>query len=316
MKSIIGAAGIAAGLVLALSGAPARADFPEKPIQVIVPAGPGSATDTVARLVLNKIAEQKTLGQPTVVINVNGGPIAATRVKDAAPDGHEILVYHIGLLGTKAVGKLAFGAEAFEAVAQTGSTRFLVAVAEKGPYADFKALLAAAKAKPNEITEANSIGGASHIATLLLAQKAGYQPRVVQVGDGPKRLQSVLGGHSAYTVVSPQEYKGFQGSGIKAVALIGPAANPEWPDAPATKALGYEVDVSVDTWWFAPKGTPKAVVDKLAGAIEKAMQDPGLKDALAKQGVADEFMRGEPLAKRIAAIDAAVQPLGKDLGGQ
>jgi tripartite-type tricarboxylate transporter receptor subunit TctC len=307
-QSVLAAAAIAAAV-------PAAAQYPEKPIQVIVPAGPGSATDTIARLVLNKIGEQKSLGQPTIVVNVNAGPIAATRVKDAAADGHEILVYHLGLLGTKAVGKLPFGAEAFEPIAQTGSTRFMVAVAEGGPYKTFKDLVEAAKAKPNEITEANSIGGASHIATLVLAQKAGYRPRVVQVGDGPKRLQSVLGGHSAYTVVSPQEYKGFQGAGIKAIAIIGPARSADLPDVPSTKELGFDVDVAVETWWFAPKGTPKAAVQKFADGIEKAMQDAGLKDALAKQGVAQEFLKGEALAQRINAIDAEVQPLGKELGG-
>ena len=292
------------------------AAYPTKPVQVVVPAGPGSATDTITRLVLNKIGEQKSLGQPTVVINVNGGPIAATRVKDAAPDGHEILVYHIGLLSTQAVGKLPFGAGAFEPIAQTGSTRFLVVAAEAGPYKDLKSLVDAAKAKPNTLTEANSIGGASHVATLLLAQKAGYQPRVVQVGDGPKRLQSVLGGHSAYTVVSPQEYKGFQGSGIRALAVIGPQRDTDYPDTPSTKELGYDVDVAVDTWWFAPKGTPGAVVDALAGAVGKVMADPGLKEALAQQGVAQVFRRGPDLAGHIASIDAAVQPLGPALGGQ
>jgi tripartite-type tricarboxylate transporter receptor subunit TctC len=315
MKTILRTVQFAlAAAALAVAG-PAAAQFPEKPIQVIVPAGPGSATDTVTRLVLNKIGEQKSLGQPTVVVNVNGGPIAATRVKDAAADGHEILVYHLGLLGTKAVGKLPFGAEAYEPIAQTGSTRFIVTVAENGPYKTFEDLVDAAKAKPNEITEANSIGGASHIATLVLAQKAGYRPRIVQVGDGPKRLQSVLGGHSAYTVVSPQEYKGFQGSGIKALAVIGPARAADMPDVPSTKELGFDVDVSVDTWWFAPKSTPKPVVQKLANAIEGAMQDSGLKDAFAKQGVAADFLKGDALAQRINSIDAAVQPLGKELGG-
>ena len=70
--------------------------------------------------------------------------------------------------------------------------------------------------------------------------------------------------------------------------MIGPARNPEWPDAPSTKELGYDINVSVDTWWFAPKGTPKVVVGKLADAIERAMADPGLKEALAKQGVAQD----------------------------
>ncbi|WP_028035797.1 tripartite tricarboxylate transporter substrate binding protein [Chelativorans sp. J32] len=305
-------AGFALG-VLALG--PAAAEYPEKPINVVIPAGPGSATDTNARLVLNAIAEKQSLGQPAVVINVNGGPIAATRVKDAAPDGYEILVYHIGLMGTKAVGKLDFGVEAFEPIAQTGSTNFIVVVAEEGPYADFQALVDAARAAPGEINEANSIGGASHIATLQLAAAAEFQPRVVHVGDGPTRLQSVLGGHSAYTVVSPQEYKGFSGTGIKAVAVMGPERSPDLPDVPSTAELGYPTEISVDTWWFAPKDTPAEVVDKLAGAIEEAMNDEALQDSYRKQGVAPTFLRGEELAKRLATVDALVAPMGAALGG-
>ena len=98
------AAALALGTALAST---ARAEFPEKPIEVLVPAGPGSATDTNTRLVVNKIAEQGTLPQPMVVVNVTGGgPLAANRTKDATPDGHTIMVYHVGLLGLHAVGKL------------------------------------------------------------------------------------------------------------------------------------------------------------------------------------------------------------------
>ena len=100
----------------------------------------------------------------------------------------------------------------------------LVAVAEGGPIQGPQGPGRRRQGQAQHDHGGNSIGGASHIATLLLAQKAAIQPRIVQVGDGPKRLQSVLGGHTAYTVVSPQEYKGFQGSGIRALAVIGAAA--------------------------------------------------------------------------------------------
>lgn len=308
-------AALAASALTAVAATPALA-FPTKPIQVIVPAGPGSATDTVTRLVLNEIERQGTLGQPFVVVNVSGGPLAATRVKDAAPDGHEILVYHLGLLGLKAVDKLPFGGEAFAALGQTGSTRFIVVTAENGPHRDLPGLIAAAKAKPNEVLEANSIGGAVHIATLLLAKDAGYQARIVNVGDGPKRLASVLGGHTAYTVVSPQEYLGFQGSGIRALAIVGPARSPMWPQVPSTKELGLGVDISVDTWWFAPKGTPAAVVAKLSDAIGRAMADPTLKKALEDKGVDPVHLDAAAATARVAAVDAAIQPLGPALAGQ
>jgi tripartite-type tricarboxylate transporter receptor subunit TctC len=311
-------AALAAALVIGTAlASTARAEFPEKLIEVLVPAGPGSATDTNTRLVVNKIAEQGVLSQPMVVVNVTGGgPLAANRVKDAPPDGHTILVYHVGLLGLNAVGKLPFGAEAFVPLAQTGSTRFLLVAAAEGPYADAKALVDAAKASPGGISEANSIGGASHIATLLLAEEAGFKARVVHVGDGPKRLQSVLGGHSAYTVVSPQEYDGFQGTGIKALAVLGEARNPKYPDVPSAGELGWGIDFSVDTWWFAPKGTPAEVTAKLSEAIARAMADPKLKAAFTAAGVDPVILTGEPLGQRIAAVDAAVKPLAPALGGQ
>lgn len=312
-------AAIAATLALgvALSTWSALADYPEKPIEVLVPAGPGSATDTVTRMVVNKIAEQGTLSQPMVVVNVTGGgPLAANRTKDAAPDGYTIMVYHVGLIGLNTVGKLPFGPEAFASLAQTGSTRFLLVAAEEGPYPDAKALVEDIKAKPGGVSEANSIGGASHIATLLLADEAGFKARVVHVGDGPKRLQSVLGGHSGYTVVSPQEYDGFQGTGIKALAVLGDNRNPKYPDVPSAGELGWDVDFSVDTWWFAPKDVPADVAAKLSDAIAKAMADPALKDAFAAAGVDPVILTGQPLADRIASVDAAVKPLADALQGK
>lgn len=305
-------AGVLFGTLLTM---PVMAQYPDKPINIVIPAGPGSATDTNARLVLNKIEEQGSLGQPTVVINVNGGPLAATRVRGAAADGHELLVYHIGLLGTKAVGKIDFGIEAFEPIAQTGTTPFILVAAEDGPYGDLQSLVDAARAAPSEITEANSVGGASHIATLAFAQSADYEPRVVHVGDGPTRLQSVLGGHSAYTVVSPQEYKGFSGTGINALAIIGPERSADWPDVPSTGELGYPVDISVDTWWFAPSGTPTEIVEKLADAIDSAMADPALQASYLAQGVAPTFLRGTELVDRLNAVSAVVEPMGPALGG-
>lgn len=306
--AIIAALGIAAG------GA-AQAEYPEKPIQIVVPAGPGSATDTLTRLVLNEIEAMGTLGQPAVVINVQGGPVAATRVKDAPADGYELLVYHIGLFGSKAAGTIDFGAEVYEPLAQTGRTSFLVVVAENGPYADLNALVEAAKAAPGTLQEANAIGGAVHVATLQLAEAAGYEARVVQVGDGPSRLQSVLGAHTAYTVVSPQEYKGFSGAGIKAVAVLGSERIDEWPDVPTTHELGYATEISVDTWWFAPKGIPEDVRAKLVGAIGQAMEQPSLQEAFLAQGVSPVFLSGADLDERLATVGGVVERMADKLTG-
>jgi tripartite-type tricarboxylate transporter receptor subunit TctC len=305
---------LALAVALATPQAVSAQTYPTKPIQVVVPAGPGSATDTVTRLILKKMEEQGSFSRPFVVVNTVG-PLAATRVKDAAADGHELLVYHLGLPGLRAVGRLPFGVEAFEVLAQTGSTRFLVVARAEGPYKDLRSLVAAAKARPGEITEANSIGGAVHIAALSLAEEAGFKARIVNVGDGPKRLASVLGGHTAYTLVSPQEYLGFQGKGVKALAVVGAERSRIWTDVPTTRELGLATDISVDVWWFAPKGTPAAIVNRLSDAIGKAMADPGLKDALDKQGVDAVHLDAAGAKARVQQIDRIVQPMGPALGG-
>ena len=87
---------LALAVALATPQAVSAQTYPTKPIQVVVPAGPGSATDTVTRLILKKMEEQGSFSRPFVVVNTVG-PLAATRVKDAAADGHELLVYHLGL---------------------------------------------------------------------------------------------------------------------------------------------------------------------------------------------------------------------------
>jgi putative tricarboxylic transport membrane protein len=308
---------LVAGALGAALAFPAAAEYPERPIRVVVPYGAGGSTDIVARTIVNKINEQNTLGQPMAVLNVAGGagPVGFHRVKDADPDGYEIMVTHLGVLVSAAVGTTPFGAEAFVPIAQTGSVRFVSAVSSDSPYQDFESFVAAAKAAPGEIPEANAIGGAIHMASLALADAAGYQLRIVQVGGGADRITSILGGHTVHTLFTVAEFKNFRESGLRGLVFLAPERHPDLPDLPAAGELGYDVDISVDTWWFAPLGTPDEVVAKLASAFEAALADPALVASLTEQGVDANILTGDALSARIEALAAQVQEAATALQG-
>lgn len=311
------AAAIAAGAAALVAAGPALA-FPDKPVRVIVPYGAGGSTDIVVRTIVEKVNEIGGLGQPLVVVNVTGagGPVGFTRAKDAEPDGHEILATHIGLIVSKAVGTTPFGAEAFEPIAQTGSVRFVSAVAADSPYGSFEEFVAAAKEKPGTVPEANSIGGAIHLASLGLADGAGYETRIVQVGGGAERIKSILGHITEHTLFTVSEYGNFKDSGVKALAFLGPERHPDLPDVPSTAELGAGEGISVDTWWFAPKGTPQDRVDALAEALGAAMADEDLAANLEAKGISPNFLAGDELAARIDERAAQADGFADKLQGK
>lgn len=293
------------------------ADYPERPVRVIVPYGAGGSTDIVVRTIVNKVNDLGVLSQPLAVVNVTGagGPVGFFRAKDADPDGYEILATHLGLLTSKAVGTTPFGAEAFEPIAQSGSTRFVFAVRDDAPYQSFDDFIADAKSRPGELPEANSIGGALHFASVVLSDAAGYKPRIVQVGGGAERIKSLLGGTTNHTLFTVAEYSGFKDSGVRALAYLAPESSDTVGDVPATGELGLGDGVSVDTWWFAPKGTPQDVIDTLADAIGKAMADPELQANLAAKGVDPTFASGADLVAHIQDLGAVAMSAADALKG-
>lgn len=294
------------------------ADYPERPVRVIVPYGAGGSTDIVVRTIVNKVNEMDVLGQPLAVVNVTGagGPVGFFRAKDAEPDGYEILATHLGLLTSRAVGTTPFGAEAFEPIAQSGSTRFVFAVRDDAPYQTFDEFVAAAKAEPGALPEANSIGGALHFASVVLSDAAGYEPRIVQVGGGAQRIKSILGGTTNHTLFTVAEYGSFKDSGIRALAYLAPERSDTVGDVPATGEMGLGDGVSVDTWWFAPEGTPQEAIDKLAEAIGAAMADPELQASLREKGVDPTFASGEELAAHIAELADVAMSAAPALKGE
>ncbi len=319
MNSCFRISGILAVIVLVITVAGftslAAAVYPDKPIKIIIPYGPGGSSDITARTIVNRINELQLLPHPLVAVNVEGGAgaIGFQRVKEAEPDGYEILVNHIGLLVAGAIGRVPFGPEAFDAYAQTGSVKLVFVVKKGGKYGSFDDVIVAAKEQPGQIPTASSIGGSVHLAGLLLSKSAGIKFRIVHVGGGSNRIKSVLGDHTDHTFFSTAEYNSYKDSGVTALMIIGPERHPSFPGIPSSKELGYDFDFGIDYWWFAPKGTPKDRLAKLTEVWEAVMQDEKLQKELKEKGISPNFLDAQAAEERINATYSEVKQFAEDL---
>jgi tripartite-type tricarboxylate transporter receptor subunit TctC len=274
---------ITAGLLaLACLSAPAAAQYPAKPITVIVPFAAGGPTDVVTRLVGEHMS--RTLGQTVVVENVGGagGTLGMTRVALAQPDGYTIAV---GNMGTQSAAPALYPALKYDpakSFAQVGIVNYTpqAIVAKKTTAAkDLKELLDYLKANSSKLTYGHAgVGSISHVSGLVFNSKFGFSPTLVPYrGTGPA-LQDLVAGQIDYMVdqslnVIPQIKAGT----VKAYAVAAPARLDSLPDVPTTGESGIDFIFSAWNAMVAPKDTPRDVVAKLADALGKALDDPNVK---------------------------------------
>jgi tripartite-type tricarboxylate transporter receptor subunit TctC len=264
--------------VTALASLPALAQYPDKPITVIVPFAAGGPTDVVARLIGEHMS--RTLGQQLVVENVGGagGTTGMTRVAGAAPDGYTI---GVGNMGTQSAAPALYPAlkydpaKSFEQIGIANFTPQAIVAKKDTPAKDLKEFLAYLKAKNTQLSYGHAgVGSISHVSGTLFNAKYDLKPALVAYrGTGPA-LTDLVGGQIDYIVdqslnVIPQ----IKGGTIKAYAIAAPERLKELPDVPTTKEAGSDFMFSAWNAMVGPKGLPKEIVDKLAAALDKALDD-------------------------------------------
>ena len=261
---------------------PAWAQYPNKPITVIVPFAAGGPTDVVARLLGEHMG--RTLGTTFVIENVGGagGTIGMTRAAQAAPDGYTVAV---GNMGTQTAAPSLYPnlkydpAKGFEQIGICNYTPQTIVSKKANPSKNLKELIAFLKKSGASVSYGHAgVGSISHVAGLVFNAQFGLKPTLVPYrGTGPA-LADIVAGQIDYIVdqslnVIPQIKAGT----IKAYAVAAPARLESLPDVPTTKEAG--VDFVFNAWnaMVAPKGTPKEIVDKLVTALNKALDDPAVK---------------------------------------
>jgi tripartite-type tricarboxylate transporter receptor subunit TctC len=277
------------GLALQLA-APAMAQvFPLRPITLVVPFAAGGPADTLARMLGQRM--QATLGQPVVIENVAGaaGALGVGRVVRAAPDGHTIGIGHLGThVFNGALYNLSYDLLADLApVAPLTSSVYALVTKKDVPATDVAGLIAWLKANPDQASMATAgIGSVGHVAGVAFERMTGVPLRIIPYRSGAAADTDVMAGH--VTLIFDQLTGGsvqlYRGGALRPFAVAARARLASLPDVPTVDEAGL-AGLYVSAWYglWAPKGTPRVIVDKLNAAANAALADPELRRQLAEQ---------------------------------
>lgn len=313
---------IMAAAVAAAFATPALAEWPEKPIKVVVPFKAGGTSDQTARIYQQAIKENDLLSQPITVLNVGGHySIGSRQVMEADPDGYNFLLVHIALMGGEGSGAMDFGWRDFEPVAATGEFCVLPMVRKDSGIETIQDLMEKAKAEPDTLIFGANLGAINHMAGIMMEEASpGSKFRFVQIGGGTANYTALTGAQTNATVLSGAEVVKFtllpDGSPnpeaqIKPLAYTGAERLPALPDLPTMKEAGYDMEFCVKSWWFAPKGTPQEAIDGFAAALEKSMDTDIVKTFNSERYFTPVFLSGEALQTDLGNTWTAIEPVAK-----
>ena len=277
-------------LVAAMLGTAAYAQYPNKPIRLLVPFAPGGSSDIVSRSFAAEMA--KTLGQTVVVESKPGGAgnIAMQEAKNSAPDGYTIILGHVGTL---AVNPAMFAKLPYDPVKDFVPITLLAKVpsllvvnAEKMKVKNLKELVEYAKKNPGTLNYGSAGNGSSgHLAMAYLALTAGFTAtHVPYKGTGPMMTDLLAGRLDATFTGAPPLMAHVKAGTLRPIAVGTAKRSPAMPDVPTVAELGYP-GFETSQWYglMAPAGTPDAVVQKLAQAAAAAGKSPTVADRLSAE---------------------------------
>ena len=284
MKRILAVAALA---TLAFS---ARADFPDKPIRIIVPFGPGGFTDVAARILQKELGA--VIGQPVVIENKPGAgsTIGTAEVSKAKPDGYTlVMVYTAHVISPHLYKQMPYDAlKDFTPVMKLAEGPYVLVVHPSLPVKTVGELIALAKAQPGKIDYASSgNGGAQHLVGALFTSMAGVDMSHVPYKGSNQAMNDLLGGQVKVSFVGvPNALPNLSNGKLKALGVSTAKRYSEMPDVPSIAEAGVPgYDATIWLGILAPPGTPKDVVQKLNAEITKALSTVEARKLMSSAGV-------------------------------
>jgi tripartite-type tricarboxylate transporter receptor subunit TctC len=244
------------------------ADYPNKPVQVIVPYAAGGGTDIIARLIAHYAKD--SLGEPMAVVNRPGaaGALGHREIANAQPDGYTlgVLSYPDSAINPKGPSA-GFRNEDFIPLATFTRTPSVLAVQKDGPIKNFQEFVAYAKKNPDKITVA--VGGQAHLlCVILIEQMMGIDLNPIMFKGGSVAIKTLMGGHTMAAVAASMYLaKDIESKGVLAIALTGDKRQEAFPNVPTFKELGYDVPIDMMRILVAPKGVSPAIQQKILTAV-------------------------------------------------
>jgi tripartite-type tricarboxylate transporter receptor subunit TctC len=305
MKFLLRSIAVTAAVTAACSvsfNAMAADDYPGKPVTMVIPFSAGGPTDVVGRNIAQ--AMSVTLKKQVIVENTvgAGGTIAAARVARAAPDGYTLFLHHIGQSTAPSLYRsLSYNAvDSFEPIGLVTDVPMTVIARKDFPAKDLKELIAYLKTNKNKVSLANAgIGSASHLCGMLFQNAINTDLNTIPYKGTAPAMNDLMGGQvdimCDQTTNTTSQIKAGK---VKVYGLTTKKRLASLPGVPTMDEAGLPgFEVAVWHGLYAPKGTPKPIVDKLSQALQAALKDPGVVERFAGLGT-------EPVAQNRATPEA------------
>ena len=281
----------AIALLFAVAAPAANAQtYPDRPVRILVPYAPGGITDIAARILGGKLGE--AWGHQVVVENRSGGNglIAMSAVVKADPDGYTLVMASGGdvSLNPALLEKMPYDVERdLIPISSVSDAPIVLAASSRSPYRSVADVIAAAKAKPGGIDIGTpGVGSITHLVLEWLALSAGTKFQNVPFKGGGPAVQALISGVVPLAILASSSVAPYVQDGslrvLGVTSNVRSALNPDWP---TLREQGVaEVDASNWTALFAPKGTPREIIDKLNADVVKALNSPDIKERFASGG--------------------------------
>ena len=318
MKSIYRSCALAVAIMLA--SASAFAQYPNKPIRLVVPFPPGGSNDIVGRLIANELTGK--LGQQVVVDNRGGagGIIGSEIAAHAQPDGYTLLIISVAYAYNPSIYKsmLRFDPEkSFTPAAMLGTGPNALTVYPQLPVKSVKDLIALAKAKPGKLNYATAgIGSFQHLSSEMFRVLTGIDMVHVPFKGGGPAMASVIAGSTEICIGSLiQVIPHIRSGRLRVLATGGAKRVPALPDVPTIAEAGVP-GYEANNWWgiLAPAGTPAAIVKRLHAETAKVLENPEIRKKFESQGAETVNMSAAEFGRFIRAETVKWQKVVKDAG--
>ena len=296
-------------LALLLALAPlsqTQAAWPDKPVKIVLPFGAGGVADVTSRILADRL--EKKLGQRFIIENMPGpgGINAAHAVTTATPDGYTLgLVTNATAISVAAFNKLPFDpVKDFDMISGLGQFNLLFAVDANSKYKTFGDFLADAKANPGKLNLGSIVVGSTQdLGAELLKSSSGLNFVIVPFKNSPDVVVALLRNDVQMMVEFPPAIKGQVNAGkLRVLASTGAKRELDMPNVPTVEESGIK-GYEVSSWngVFAPKGTPKEVIDTMGKAMHEILATPEMKEQFAKVGVEAHASSPDELMARVKA---------------
>ena len=309
---VAGAAALA-GFLTALAPS-AMAQYPDRPIKMIVPWAAGGDTDNIFRPFAAEF--HKHLGQPVVIANVGGasGTVGAREARNAAADGYTVYAVHDYIHLTYYAGISDVKYSDFEPICLVAATPSVLTASAKTPWKNWQELVDDAKKRPGEITVGATLGSTSHIFPAMVEKAAGLKFKYVSYDGLAPRMNALLGGHINLTDSNLTQKGKVEAGLLRFIAIASEKRDPESPDVPTLKELGMNIVYEVVRGVMVPKGTPAPVRARLEEACAKATAEPSFAQSMKLQGTRVAYLNANDYAAFLAKIDNENKVIMTDLG--